>query len=186
VRGQVQRRRPARQTEAGTRPAALTADSPQAQTAHPSSVRAFTSAPNATSNRMIRRLQNSAAKCSAVEPFPLRTAGPGCGGGPHGGNPVPNRYPNTKQQAGPEGRPFWVNVNGREYPERTQTTCQLAPRSRIHQTCQTSESRRNGDCRRRRRRETGRLGKTEGERTGHGTWRRDLPGGASARSIEIA
>jgi hypothetical protein len=32
--------------------------------------------------------------------------GPGCGGGPHGGTPVPNRYPKTKQQARPEGRLF--------------------------------------------------------------------------------
>jgi hypothetical protein len=151
--------------------AGLMADSPQAQTAHPTRSWSFTSAPDATSDRTIRRLPRSAAQCSAVKPY-LCTAGPRMRGWARRGYPqCPNRYPKTKQHAGPEGRPFWVNVNGREYCERTRSTRQLAPRSRIHQSCQTSESRGNGDCGRRRRREIGRLGKTAGERerTGHGT-----------------
>jgi hypothetical protein len=97
-------------------------------------------------------------------------------GGPACGRWAPRGYPSTrtgtrktKQHARPEGRPFWVNVNGREYSARTRSTCQLAPRSRIHQTCQTSESRGNGDCGRRRRREVVRLGNMAGERTSHGT-----------------
>jgi hypothetical protein len=64
----------------------------------------FTSALNPTSDRTIRRLPRIAAQCSAVRSS-LCTAGPGCGGGPHGGTPVPCRYPKTKQQARPEGRP---------------------------------------------------------------------------------
>jgi hypothetical protein len=80
----------------------------------------------------------------------------------------------------------WVTVNGREYSERTGGTRHLALRSRIRQTCRTSETRGNGDCGRRRRREIGRLGNLAGERTGHGTWRRDRHGGAPACSIESA
>jgi hypothetical protein len=41
------------------------------------------------------------------------------------GYPSRNRYPKTKQHAGPEGRlriRFWVNVNGKEYSERTRST----------------------------------------------------------------
>jgi hypothetical protein len=78
----VQRREPARQTAAGTRPP-HSADSPQAETAHPLWSWAFTSAPDATSDRTIRRLPYIAAQCSAVSPR-LCTAGPGCGGGPTG------------------------------------------------------------------------------------------------------
>jgi hypothetical protein len=105
------------------------------------------------------------------------------------GTPVPNRYPNTKQQARPEGRPrfrFGVDVNGKRYSGRTRRTRHLAPRSRIHQTWPTSESRGNGDCGRRRRREIVRLGNIAGERTSHGTWRRDRHGRAPACSIKIA
>jgi hypothetical protein len=76
ARGRVQRRVPARQTAAGTRPA-HSRRSPQAETAHRSSrVWAFTSASDATSDRTIRRLPNCAASCSAVQPS-LCTAGPG-------------------------------------------------------------------------------------------------------------
>jgi hypothetical protein len=108
--------------------------------------------------------------------------------GPTGGTPVFNRYPNTKQHARPEGRPRfrWVTVNGKGYSERTRSTRHLAPRSRIRQTCQTSESRGNGDCGRRRRRDIGRFGKTARERTCHGTWHRDRHEGAPACSINIA
>jgi hypothetical protein len=153
--GPVQRRGPARQTAAGTRPGALGRFA-AAETAHPSSVWPFTAALNPTSNRTIRQLPWSAAQCSAVRPS-LCTRGRGAGVGPHRGTPVPNRYPNTKQQARPERRLcFWVTVNDREYSERTRSTRHLAPRSRIHQTCQTSESRGNGDCGRRRRRDSAR------------------------------
>jgi hypothetical protein len=102
VHGQVQRRGPARQTAAGTRPA-HSADSPQAQTAHPSrSLWEFTSAFASTSDRTSRRLPRYAAWCSAVRPL-LCTAGPGCGGGPHGNTPVPNRYPKHKTAGSPRG-----------------------------------------------------------------------------------
>jgi hypothetical protein len=74
-RGQVQRRVPARQTAAATRPP-HSADSPQAQTAHLPLSWALTSAPDATSNRTIRRLLWYAAQSSAVQPS-LRTVGPG-------------------------------------------------------------------------------------------------------------
>jgi hypothetical protein len=56
VRGTVQRRAPARPTAAGTRPAHSSADSPQAQTAHPKSSLAFTAASASTSDPIIRRL----------------------------------------------------------------------------------------------------------------------------------
>jgi hypothetical protein len=107
------------------------------------------------------------------------------------GTPVPNRYPKTKQYAGSEGSTaasFWVNVNrdGTECSERTRSTRDLAPRSRIHQMYQTSESRGNGDCGRRRRREIVRLGNMAGERTRHGPWHRDRHGGAPACKIKIA
>ena len=167
-RGSVQRRGPARPTAAATRPA-HSADSPQAQTAHPLRSWAFTTAPDAASDRTIRRLPYSAAQCSAVMPY-LCTAGPGCGGGPHGGTPVPKPVPENKTAGSPRGSTMvWVTVNDREYSERTRSSRHLAPRSRIHPTCQTSESRGNGDCGRRRRREIMRLGKTAGERTSHGT-----------------
>jgi hypothetical protein len=48
-----------------------------------------------TSDRTIRRLPRIAAQCSAVAPL-LCTAGPGCGGGPHGGTPVPKPVPETQ------------------------------------------------------------------------------------------
>ncbi len=117
VRGIVQRRVPARPTAARARPAHSTADSPQAQTAHPMSSWAFTSALASTSDRTIRRLPYFAAMCSAVKPN-LCTAGPGCGGGPHGGTPVPNRYPKHKTAGSPRGSTkgsVWVTVNDREY-----------------------------------------------------------------------
>ncbi len=98
--------------------------------------------------------------------------GRGAGVGPTGVPQYPTGTRKTKQQARPEGRLyvlFWVTVNGREYSERTLSTRHLAPRSRIHQTWQTSESSGNGDCGRTRRREIMRLGKTAGEPTSHGT-----------------
>jgi hypothetical protein len=171
VRGQVQRRAPARPTAAGTRPAHSMADSPQAQTAHLPSSWAFTSALASTSDRIIRRLPLSAAQCSAVQPS-LCTAGPGCGGGPHGCTPVPNRYPNTKQQARPEGRPRFrcgTTLTVESTPGGLGVLATSHPARASTKRWQTSESRGNGDCGRRRRREITRLGKTAGERTSHGT-----------------
>jgi hypothetical protein len=172
-RGIEQRRVPARPTAAAaTRPAHSSADSPRAQTAHPSSSWAFTSASASASDRTIRRLPSYAAQCSAVMPC-LCTAGPGWWGGPHGGTSVPNRYPKHKTSRTPRGSTMvshWVTVNDREYSrEDSAYSPSRTPLARIHQTCQTSESRRNGDCGRRRRREIRRLGKTAGERTSHGT-----------------
>ena len=130
-RGIVQRRPPARPTAAATRPA-HSADSPRAQTAHPQSFWAFTTAPDAASDRTIRRLLWIAAQCSAVTPS-LCTAGPGCGGGPHGGTPVPKLVPEHKTAGSPRGSTMvWVTVNDREYSERTRSSRHLAPRSRIH------------------------------------------------------
>ncbi len=120
ARGQVQRRESARQTAAGTQPPHSPADSPQAGTAHPKRLWAFTSAPNATSDRTIRRLPLSAASCSAVLPL-LCTAGPGCGGGPRGGTPVPKPVTEHKTAGRPRGSTmcsFWVTVNGRESTPR--------------------------------------------------------------------
>ncbi len=112
----VQRRHPARPTAAATRPA-HSADSPRAQTAHPQRFWPSTSASASTSDPMIRRLPQAAAQFSVVKPS-LCTAGPGCGGGPHGGTPVPNRYPKHKTAGSPRGSTtcsFWVTVNDREY-----------------------------------------------------------------------
>ena len=127
----MQRRLPARPTAAATRPA-HSADSPQAQTAHPSSSWAFTTAPDAASDRTIRRLPRLAAQCSAVEP-PLCTAGPGVRGWGPRGYPSTQPVPENKTAGSPRGSTMvWVTVNDREYSERTRSTRHLAPRSRIH------------------------------------------------------
>ena len=168
ARGLVQRRVPARPTAAATRPA-HSADSPQAQTAHPMQFWAFTTKPDAASDRTIRRLPKIAAQCSAVEPS-LCTAGPGVRGWAPRGYPSTQPVPENKTAGSPRGSTMvWVTVNDKSTPRGLGVVAISHPARASIQTCQTSESRGNGDCGRRRRREIMRLGKTAGERTSHGT-----------------
>jgi hypothetical protein len=168
-RGPMQRRAPARTTAAGTRPphSRQFAASGNGAPAVALGVHVGAGCDEQSDNSAIaaarRQVQRGEAILAAHGGARVRGVGPT---GVSQSQPVPE----NKTACRPRGATafsFRVNVNGKEYSETT--TRHPAPRSRIHQTCQTSESRGNGDCGRRRRREIGRLGNMAGERTHHAT-----------------
>ncbi len=118
ARGNVQRRVPARQTAAGTRPA------------HSRPIRrkrkrrTRSSRSGRSRRRWHRRAIGRFGDCRTSPPSAARCRhccarrGRGAGGGPYAGTPVPNRYPKHKTAGSPRGSTkcsFWVTVNGREY-----------------------------------------------------------------------
>jgi hypothetical protein len=167
ARGKVQRRPTARPTAAATRPA-HSADSPQRK-------RRTRCGPGRARRRWHRRAIGRFGDCRRPPPRAARCCHSRCarrGRGAPRGYPSTQPVPEHKTARSPRGSTVlsvWVTVNDRDYSERTLSIHHLASRSRIHQTCKTSESRGNGDCGRRRRREIGRLGRTARERTGHGS-----------------
>ena len=89
--------------------------------------------------RRMRRAIGRFGDCCGSPPSAARSChacarrGRVCGGGPHGGTPVPKLVPENKTAGSPRGSTMvWVTVNDREYSERTRSTRHLAPRSRIH------------------------------------------------------
>ena len=184
-RGIVQRRDPARQTAAGTRPAhsrPIAASGNGAPVAVPG-VHVGAGCDERSDDSAIAVFRRIVQRGEAIAPV---HGGAGVRGwAPRSTQLVPENK-TVRRPRGSTAASFWENVNGTEYSERTRSTRDLAPRSRIHQTYQTSESRGNGDCGRRRRREIVRLGNMAGERTRHGPWRRDRHGGAPACNIKIA
>jgi hypothetical protein len=120
-RGIVQRRAPARQTAAGTRPAHS---------------RRFAASANGAPVAVVLAVhvgvgidERSDHSAIAVVRRPVQRGasnavhgGAGVRGWAHGGTPVPNRYPKHKTARSPRGSTmvsFWVTVNDREYSERT-------------------------------------------------------------------
>jgi hypothetical protein len=173
VNGLVQRRVPAWQTDGGGDSAAAL----RRFAASGNERRASSGCSSGWSGRSRRRRMRRAIgrfgdcrispQCAARCGHRCARRGRGEGVGPHGGNPVFDRYPNTKQQARPEGRPrfrFGASVNGKEYSEGSECS---PSRSRLAHSPNVRNLRKRS---RRRRREIGRLGKTAGERTSHGTW----------------